>query len=491
MNGRIHAVKSRRPGAASLSRRTWEPGPAAEIRGEPDFEGSLDRAERFGHHLGGYQTASTLPIQRRVSAIRSGEDKGKFKSSLTGQVYDTREEAEEAESAFNEERETRARERQNELDTIDFSSFGSGSGSQVTGFNPFAEYLLRHPAHFGPLMTQGGQVKTSDVSKTVGQKVLAPGTQPNRDATFHSGQNTYSGAFSNLELFGESLGVNAISKSGEVTPEDDLPSVEKSGRDFRDNYIFTQGKPGEEEHVHFPDSRDKGHAEAQTVHSDAMDKAIEDTGDRLNSLLEGVDGATSISENPTEDEIESFSQTLGLAPFLSASTEVALNRSSCKSGSGYDGGCNQEMADVVPEFYQKHEKHVGKESSGLHRALGLIGPSLSVAGPYERGTGSKADISVPLKAGMRVRLHNKFDYKNTRKPKPLGKKQKELYAEIRSSRKRLRKERDEELEKGRQEAPSWGGQGPKSLKPFDNWGVNHPLHFHWNRDQDGEGGSAV
>lgn len=40
-------------------------------------------------------------------------------------------------------------------------------------------------------------------------------------------------------------------------------------------------------------------------------------------------------------------------------------------------------------------------------------------------------------------------------------------------------------------APAWGGNSPSSLNPFDNWGVNHPLHFRWNRDQDGDGGNTA
>lgn len=492
MSRRIHATNSRMPIAATLSRRTWGPAPAAaSTPGEPDFQGSLDRAERFGHHLGGYQTASTLPIQRRVIPTREKGKPTRYKSTVTGQTYDTQEEAEAAERVANEQRATREKEVKEQLDSIDFSSFGSNSNNSGGGFNPLSEYMGRHPAHFGPLMTQGGQVKTSEVGKTVGEKVLAPGKNPNEDSTFHSGQNTYASIFSNLELFGESLGINTISKSGEITPEEDLPGVENAGRDFRDEHIFMQGTPGEDEHVHLPDKRKDAHAEAQAVHSEAMDTGIEDTGSRLNELLETVDGATSISENPTDEEIEDFSQTLGLAPFLSAATEVALNRSSCKTGSGYKGGCNQEMADFVPEFYKKHEENVGKESAGMHRALGLIGPGLSVAGPYERGKGSNADISIPLKAGMRVRLHNKFDFKKSRKMKPIGKKQKDLVAEIRASRKRLQQEREVELKKAKKQAPSWGGQGPGSLKPFDNWGVNHPLHSRWNRDQDGDGGNAV
>jgi hypothetical protein len=454
----------------------------APAQQETDFQSLIDRAERFGHHLGGFTSA---PIQRRVIPTREKGQPTRYRSTLTGQTYDTQEEAEAAERVVNEQRETREKEVREQLDSIDFSSFG-GSGSTGGGFNPLSEYMGRHPAHFGPLMTQGGQVKTSEVGKAVGEKVLAPGKNPNEDSTFHSGQNTYSSIFSNLELFGESLGVNAISKTGQVTPEDDLPDVENAGREFRDEHIFMQGSPGEEEHVHLPDERKDAHAEAQAVHSDAMDTGIEDTGSRLNELLESVDGATSISEDPTNEEIEDFSQTLGLAPFLSASTDIALNRSSCNSGSGYKGGCNQEMADYVPEYYRKHEEKVGRKSAGMHRTLGLVGPRLSVAGPYEKG---KSNISIPLKAGMRVRLHNKYDWKK-RHLKPLDKDQKKLIAQVRASQKKLREEREAEIEQANKQAPSWGGQGPGSLKPFDNWGVNHPLHSRWNPDRD-DGGSAV
>ena len=134
--------------------------------------------------------------------------------------------------------------------------------------------------------------------------------------------------------------------------EEDLPGPQNAGREFRDEHIFMQGAPGEDEHAHLPDDRHNAHAEAQAVHSDAMNVGIEDTGSPANELFEHVDGATSISAEPTDEEIGDFSQTR-LAPFLSASTDVALNRSSCNSASsGYQGGCNQEMADFVPEFYQ-------------------------------------------------------------------------------------------------------------------------------------------
>jgi hypothetical protein len=494
MSGRIHSLKRTAP--AAPARRTLQPVPAvgAPAQQETDFEGLLDRAERFGHRLDALgigparpaagSPAGGAPVQRKVLPVRGGKknEPTRYRSTLTGQTYDTREAAEAAERVINEQRETREKEVKEQLDSIDFSSFGSNSNSTGGGFNPLSGYMGRHPAHFGPLMTQGGQVKTSEVGKAVGEKVLAPGKNPNEDSTFHSGQNTYASIFSNLELFGESLGINAVSKSGEVMDEEELPEVENAGREFRDEHIFMQGTPGEDEHVHLPDGRKDAHAEAQAVHSEAMDTGIEDTGSRLNALLQSVHGATSISAEPTDQEIENFSQTLGLAPFLSASTEIALNRSSCNSGSGYKGGCNQEMADFVPKFYQKHEKNVGKESANMHRALGLIGPRLSVAGPYE---GGKANLAIPLKGGMRMRPHNKYDWKN-RKLKGIDRNQKKLVAQIRAA----QKKREAEIESAEKQAPSWGGQGPGSLKPFDNWGTNHPLHFRWNPDRD-DGGSAV
>jgi|GEM_PF-3970075 len=41
------------------------------------------------------------------------------------------------------------------------------------------------------------------------------------------------------------------------------------------------------------------------------------------------------------------------------------------------------------------------------------------------------------------------------------------------------------------EAPSWGGNGPGSIDPYDNWGENHPLHRRFHReDEDGGDGTA-
>lgn len=455
--------------------------PALEAEADRAGHRALDGSRALLVGTAGPPTiASTQTVQRKVLPVR-GSKPPKFKSTLTGGTYDSPEAAEQAETLHRQQQEQREREVQEELQSLDEMDFsGGGSGGQENAMNPFSAFLGSHPAHFGPLMTQGGQVKTSEVSQAVGTKVLSPGNDPELDSTSHSGQNTYAGVFSGFRLLGEDVGFTPISKSGTPTPEQDLEGTElTANREFRDQHIFQQGKPRESENVSLPSGRNDAHGEALAIHSKAMEGAIEHGGQSLDWLLKQVGGTQEISAEPTDEELESFSQTLGLQP--SVSPIIALNRASCKSGSGYKGGCNQEMGDMVPKLWEQHTQNVGKKVSGLHQTFGMFQPRLSVTGPYKQN----ADPTIPMSKGMEIGIHNKFDFKKKRKLRPVDKSQRKFQAKLNTSRKRSRKSPPESSKK-KKEAPSWGGYGPQSLDPLDNWGANHPLHKRRN-DRDPPG----
>jgi hypothetical protein len=525
-----HAIQQR--GGVDLSSGMGVEGDAFErhaeqvseavVRGE-SAEGLLDAVASPSTTRDASTGAASGVIQRRVMKTRGGR-KTRFYSSLdlNQQLFDTEAEAQQLDDELKRLQEA---ERNNVapelLKNMDFTppNLGTGRTSQAT--TPDALALGTYPAHLGLLMTQGGQVKTSQVSTAVGTRVDPPGKDVESNTTFHSGQNTYAGILGTLDIGDVRTSEVMGNKPGGVTELSTLgKDVKNAGRQFREKHIFQQGPVQPTENVTMPKGRQDPHAEAKAARSQAMTSTIQHVGNQLSTVLQGVGGSTQLPANePTSDmQWEQLYQTLGMTPLLQGNVTLALNRSSCGryGHSGYAGGCNQEMADLVPTFKQTHEQKVGENQAFMHDLFGMMNYGMSVAGPYEAG----GDPSIPINAGLNISVHNKMSWEPGQEGllKPLDKEQKKFLARINVAKSKhapsfvdesLESEDDETSlskkrhapkkktskaktptktrttgKRARNEAQSWGGQGPDSTETYQNFGTNHPLHKKFHRDDD-------
>ena len=451
--------------------------------------------------------AAAVPPAGVQRIVRKGRN-GKYHSTLDEgrREFDNEDDARELDERLQAARTAKRETVSQQLAQMDFTPPNLGEGRLSEAATPLAVTLGSHPAHFGPLMTQGGQVPTSAVSRAQGTALQSPGQEPGADKTYHSGQNTYAAIFGSTSVGDVPVSESVANKSGGMTPIADLSrDVANAGREFRDQHIFQQGTVQEDENVSMPPGRTYAHAEAKAARSQAMTGAIQNVGNSLTGLIKAVGGAQDLPREPKSEEgWEALYATLGLLP--QGNVTIAENRSSCPSGSGYPGGCNQEMADLVPEHWKTHEANVGENPAAMHRALNLMNFGMSAAGPYGKG----GNPAVPIESGMDVSVHNKmsWDPGSEGQLKPLDSSQKEFLAKIAVGESKRRQympdpesveeesepksaaARKTKAKKGssssvKEEAPSWGGSGPDSTEPFQNWGANHPLHKRRFRDDDG------
>jgi hypothetical protein len=487
----------------------------AVVRGE-SAEGLLDAvAPPSGAHATATPEASAT-IQRRVMRVRGQGRKAaeRWYSSLdpTRQLFDNEAAAQQRDTELQRLLDAEKNKVAPELlEKMDFTAPNLGTGRLAQASTSDALALGTFPAHLGLLMTQGGQVKTSQVSRSVGTLVTPPGKDLTSDTTFHSGQNTYAGIFGTLNIGDERVAEVIGNKPGGVTQLSTLGQDTKTaGRDFRSKHIFQQGPVQADEKVTMPKGRTEAHAEAKAARSKAMTSTIQHVGNELssglaNTLLEGVGASTELpkKEPTTEPEWDQLFGLFGLAPLLQGNVTLVLNRSSCgRTGhSGYAGGCNQEMADLVPTFQQTHQKNVGEDQAFMHNLFGMMNYGMSVAGPYESG----GDPTIPINAGLNMSVHNKMSWESGEEGllKPLDNEQKKFLARINlaaskkgpptvddlldveeTKQKKEKKAPTRRKKKTKREADPWGGQGPDSTETYQNFGTNHPLHKKFRRGDD-------
>lgn len=345
-------------------------------------------------------------IQLRVSKNRNGVPG--FRSSLTGQNYATREEAEEAENAHNTERE---RIRNEERPPVEFNFQPPGEGAP-TGQTPIASALLNNPVHFGPVMTTGGDVTREQVNTLAGQEVI-----PEHQKTAFSARNTHAMVFSDgLD------GLHVHSHSGVGTPVNDITNETYPVSEFYPEYLFKQGQPPA--HVTLPDNRSSAHAEALAVNSDAYRSSVKRNADDIEQVADAMDFDPEVGVGDETDE--QFENMINFVSGLPVSSNIAINRASCghKGGSGHVGGCNKEMAETGEDYPGMLEEHLNSSRLAfLATQTGMASFGVSAAGPYKH-QGNPARMT---ESDVQVSMHNSFDWK-VGQGKPLSKEQQEYMA---------------------------------------------------------------
>ena len=159
---------------------------------------------------------------REVGQVRGSSSPPRWHSTLVrDRVFDTEEEAQEAD-----------RQAQAEQDVARQMSSGRRQapvpppvGAERTrpedvANTPLLLLMGDIPAHFGPLMTPGGDVTNAQVSLAVGTPV-APARGPT-DIFSHSGRNASAAIFSSLQVGGVSAEESVYSREGNRLPVEQL-----------------------------------------------------------------------------------------------------------------------------------------------------------------------------------------------------------------------------------------------------------------------------
>lgn len=344
-------------------------------------------------------------IQLRVLPNRKG---GGFRSSLTGQIYPTEPEAQQAESAYQAEQE---RIRQEERPPVDFHFQPPQQGPPIPQ-TPIASALLNHPVHFGPVMTTGGDVTREQVNALAGSEAIPEG-QP----TAFSARNTHAMVFSDgLE------GLHVHSHSGDSIPVNNITNETHPVSEFYQAHLFRQGRPPA--HVTLPDNRSSAHAEALAVNSEAYRSSVKRNADDIKQFSEimGFDPEVGMGD---EDD-EQFQNLINFFSGFPVNTNLAINRASCghKGGSGHTGGCNQEMAETGENYPAMLQQYLhSPQLAFLATQTGMASFGVSAAGPYKE-QGNPARMT---ESDVQVGMHNSFDWK-VGQGRPISREQQEYMA---------------------------------------------------------------
>ncbi|VVD81093.1 hypothetical protein [Pandoraea commovens] len=339
------------------------------------------------------------PIQRVVTGGRNGRP---YRSSeVPGREFPTYEQAKAAEEQVRRER---AEQAQRERPPVNFQ-FQPPTGPVPTPENPLSAALHQYPAHFGPVLTTGGQVHQNQVGSVM-EGGSAFVTEPGKTA--FSGQNTYAVIMTN----GPDDNRQVFNPTGQSTSLSSLPGTSPFA--FHKQNVFMQGRPPQG--VTLPPGRKTAHAEALAVHSQGFEKAVEKNATDLNNMasMMGIDTERVVPDDPTEDDMEYLSSVLGMP---GVTTDIVENRASCgKFGeSGFPGGCNQEMANTVGTYGGLLDQHLPSQFSFLAQNTGLASFGVSTAGPYTH----QGNPLIITNAGGRVAPHNPISW-TTSKPRHMG-----------------------------------------------------------------------
>ena len=403
------------------------------------------------------------PVQRRVSPNRGKE--GGYKSSETGLIYKTEEEARKADEAALDARQT-LQEQERPPINFEFEPRQEGPPQPET---ELSEALLNNPVHFGQVMTTGGDVTAEQVNAYAQQQVI-----PAETRTAFSARNTHAMVFSQSPA-----GVNVHSHSGGVTSVNDISYATHPPLDFYREHSFMQGRPPA--HVNLPDQRTTAHAEALAVNSNAFESAVDENASELSEMAEifGFDPEIGLDENPTDEQLENLSMFLSVLP---VKTTIALNRASCghKGKSGHPGGCNQEMANSAQAYNNLLATRMDPSLAFLASQTGMATFGVSAAGPYQH----QGNPSIMTRQGVNVDIHNGFDWR-TGQGKPLSEEQQRYkrtaYPE--ESNERENKKRKEEKKMPRDEQQEQEDE-------LDSITVEHPTNFFEKREPGDEGGGG-
>jgi|CXWL01.1.fsa_nt_gi hypothetical protein len=278
--------------------------------------------------------------------------------------------------------------------------------------------LLRHPVLFGPVLRSGGHTGTEAVSavgKDRGLSVSMPlgtkGKSRNRTLT-NAIVATDTNAMLVTRLDDASTGPGQWVLHGKATARDaaDHPTLNETQLGatrsvdlaaFRRSYVFSQGATGGEG-LTDPRGRKQMHAEAKALRSPTWRHIVEQT------VAEFTPASSSSASASTEPVAETRRKVIA----------IVINRSSCgsaKKGSGYTGGCAQELADVIAAFWATLGERLGVERAARLRAQGIIRIEVSGAGQYEY----EGAIERTAAAGARLALHPNYDFDRDM-PEPLS-----------------------------------------------------------------------
>jgi len=329
------------------------------------------------------------PIQRKVYRLRTSGRKW-VSTELPEQTFDTQEQALAAEKKkLSDDAQAEAERALEERPAVNFQ-FVPPTSAPPTITDPTSLALHQHRAHFGPLLTTGGHVHREQVSALLPSSSAPPSIT--KDTAF-TGKDTNAAILTS----GPGDVRHVFGPTGNSTSLDDLPGTDPFA--FHKSHIFKQGQPPEG--VTLPDGRKKAHAEANAVHSQGFKGAVKKNASDLSFVAE----AMGIDLSNLEDE-DHLIAALGLPP---VTTDIVENRTSCGSrgGSGYAGGCNQEMADTVPRYQSELDTHLPPGFSFLATQTGLATFGVSAAGSYRH----EGNPGIITGAGGRIGTHHAFDWK--------------------------------------------------------------------------------
>ncbi|WP_394775618.1 hypothetical protein [Flavobacterium sp.] len=369
---------------------------------------------------------SDKTLQLRVSANR----KGGFKSSLTGQVYDTEREAHEAEDAHEAER---LRVQQEDNPQVDFQFQPPPEGAPIVPQTPISGALLQHPVHFGPIITTGGDVTGQQANSVAATQAIPPTQQ-----TAFSARNTHA-----MVLSDGLDGIHVHNHTGESTPVSNISYATHPVPQFHQTHGFMQGAPPE--HVTLPDARRSAHAEALAVNSDAYRSSVKRNADDMNMMGEAMGYDPEVGVGDESDE--QFQNTVNFLSGVPVSSNIAINRASCgqRGNSGHKGGCNQEMAETGEQYPEMLAEHMDPQLAYLATQTGMASFGVSAAGPYKH----QGNPALMTQSGVNVSMNNSFNW-NTRQPKPISEKQQKYEATS-----RVIKEKRKNKVKGKFAPPSF------------------------------------
>jgi hypothetical protein len=273
--------------------------------------------------------------------------------------------------------------------------------------------LLRHPVLFGPILRSGGHTGTAAVSavgKDRGMSVSMPlgtkGKSRNRPLT-NAIVATDTNAMLVTRLDDASKGPGQWLLHGKAARADSADHPTLSERelgamrsvdlaDFRRRYVFSQGSTsGEAITLPSSDRRTQLHAEAKALRSRTWQHILDDTVAEF-TLPSASSESLSVSAEPARETRRKV-------------IAIVINRSSCgsaKKGSGFGGGCAQELATVIGAFWTTLGERLGVDRVARLRAQGNIRIEVSAAGQYEY----EGAIERTAAAGARLALHPNYDF---------------------------------------------------------------------------------
>ncbi|MCG8459344.1 MAG: hypothetical protein MI919_23960 [Holophagales bacterium] len=310
--------------------------------------------------------------------------------------------------------------------------------------------LLRHPLLFGWLLEHGGRVGTDAVKALaertgvgrleipmVRKHVGAPPEEKGDAFVYTDTTALLATRLDELGDRGRGIGPwrvyprQVTAQQGPVD-ENALGAEERTALTrFQDRFLFRQGRADAEALMNIPavQGRNQMHAEAKAVRSQTWDRILRETIAELRGQLPLGVQAGAVSAPPEAEPARRESPEKGPARESQAKAEappirrkiisIVINRSSCgkkggKGGSGYGGGCAQEVADAIRDFWTALGKALGADLVQRLRQEQRIVIEVSAAGRYSE----EGMLSKIAEAGGRVTLHPTFDFEKGQ-PNPI------------------------------------------------------------------------